>query len=264
MKHILRLFFACAIFIGIHAGLLAQIPAGYYNSAAGLSGLPLQIALHNIIKNHTVVSYGNLYTKFKITDTKGSNVVWDMYSDVPGGTPPYIYHYVSSDECGSYVNEGDCFNREHSFPQSLFGSTGSMYSDMFHLYPTDGKVNGQRSNYPMGEVAVPTWTSLNGSKVGDCTFNDSLGHLYPFTAFEPIDEYKGDFARTFFYIAVRYYTEDAGWTSNGMNTGAQMKPWAIAQYLKWSHNDPVSTKETNRNNGIYGIQDNRNPFIDHP
>lgn len=245
-------------------GAFAQIPAGYYDSAAGLSGTPLKAALHNIIKGHTVISYNNLYSKFAITDTKGSNVVWDMYSDVPGGTPPYVYHYTGSDECGSYSTEGDCFNREHSFPQSLFGSTGSIYSDLFNLYPTDGKVNGMRSNYPLAEVGTATWTSLNGSKLGTGSFNDSIGHSFTNTCFEPIDEYKGDFARTYFYIAVRYYTEDAGWTSNGMNYGCEPQVWAQSQYKKWSHNDPVSQKEIDRNNAIYGIQHNRNPFIDHP
>jgi endonuclease I len=244
-------------------GVFAQIPAGYYNSAAGLTGIALKTALHNIIKGHTVISYNNLYTKYVLTDNKGSNVVWDMYSDVPGGTPPYVYHYGSG-TCGNYVNEGDCYNREHSFPQSLFGSTGSIYSDLFNVYPTDGKVNGMRDRWPMAEVGTATWTSLNGSKVGLGSFNDSIGHSYPYTCFEPIDEYKGDFARTYFYIAVRYYTEDAGWSSNGMNSGCEPQVWAQSQYIKWAHDDTVSQKEINRNNAIYGIQDNRNPFIDHP
>ncbi len=242
----------------------AQIPAGYYDSANGLSGLALKTALHNIIKNHTVISYSNLYTKYVLTDNKGSNIVWDMYSDVPGGTPPYVYHYNSSDECGSYSTEGDCYNREHAFPQSLFNSSGSIYSDLFNVYPTDGKVNGMRSNYPLAEVGTATWTSLNGSKVGLGSFNDSIGHSYPYTCFEPIDEYKGDFARTYFYIAVRYFTEDAGWTSNGMNSGCEPQVWAQSQYKKWAYNDPVSQKEIDRNNAVYGIQHNRNPFIDHP
>lgn len=259
MKKIFVLFVSLFFF----ATISAQIPPGYYDPAAGLTGLPLKIALHDIIKNHTVISYSNLYSQFQITDTKGSNEVWDMYSDIPGGTPHYIYHYVSTDECGNYSTEGDCFNREHAFPQSLFGSTGSIYSDIFQLYPTDGYVNNRRSNYPMGDVSSPTWTSFNGSKVGPCSFIAPSGS-YTGTVFEPIDEYKGDFARTYFYIAVRYYTEDAGWTSNGMNTGAEPQLWALAQYLQWSHNDTVSQKEIDRNNATYLIQNNRNPFIDHP
>lgn len=252
------------LFVVLSTGLFAQIPPGYYNSAAGLTGASLKIALHNIIKNHSVVSYAGLWSAYSTTDKKPNNYVWDMYSDIPGGTPPYNFTF-GTDQCGSYAVEGDCYNREHSFPQSLFGGTGSIYSDLFQVYPTDGKVNGMRSNFPQANVGTPSWTSLNGSKLGISNYY-SPDSMYNFsgTAFEPRDDFKGDFARTYFYIATRYYSEDAGWNSNGMNIGAEPMPWAICQYLEWSHLDPVSTKETNRNNAVYGLQNNRNPFIDHP
>jgi hypothetical protein len=134
-----------------------------------------------------------------------------------------------------------------------------MDSDIFHIYPTDGKVNGMRSNYPYGAVTSPTWTSLNGSKLGPCTWSGYSG-----TVFEPIDAYKGDFARTYFYMSTRYYTEDAGWAGSPATTGSQLKPWALQLMLHWSNIDPVSQKETDRNNTVYGMQHNRNPFIDHP
>ncbi len=239
---------------------LAQIPPGYYDSANGKTGTELQAALHEIIKGHSSVAYSALYAHFKTTDVKPENVVWDMYSDVPGGTPPYVYHYTSGDECGNYSGEGDCYNREHSWPNSWFGGeVYPMYSDMFHLYPTDGYVNNRRGNNPYGDVANATWTSQNGSKLGSSAVAGYSG-----TVFEPIDEYKGDFARSYFYMSTRYYTEDAGWPGSPQATGSQLKPWALALMLSWSSQDPVSTKETDRNNLIYGIQHNRNPYIDHP
>ncbi|HOJ38607.1 MAG TPA: endonuclease [Ignavibacteriales bacterium] len=237
--------------------ILAQ-PTGYYDNAKMKSGNNLKIALHNIIKGHTVISYDGLYNAYKQTDTKPNNVVWDMYSDIPGGTPPYIY-YHNKKTCGNYSKEGDCYNREHTFPQSLFNSKSPMVSDLFHVYPTDGKVNGMRSNYPHAEVKNPTWTSLNGSKLGSCANEGYTG-----TVFEPIDSFKGDFARTYFYMAVRYYSEDASWTSNGMNQGADLKDWAKNVMIKWHYLDPVSKKEIDRNNAVYQYQKNRNPFIDHP
>lgn len=237
-----------------------QIPTGYYDSAAGKTGTELQAALHNIIKGHTSVAYSALYAHFKTTDVKPENVVWDMYSDVPGGTPPYIYHYTSGDECGNYSGEGDCYNREHSWPNSWFGGeVYPMYSDMFHLYPTDGYVNNRRGNNPYGEVANATWTSQNGSRLGSSAVAGYSG-----TVFEPIDAYKGDFARSYFYMSTRYYTEDAGWPGSPQTTGSQLQPWAQALLLSWNSEDPVSEKEINRNNLIYGIQHNRNPYIDHP
>jgi endonuclease I len=237
-----------------------QIPPGYYDPANGLTGQALQTALHNIIKGHTWVNYNTLMTCFQSTDKKSPDIVWDMYSDVPGGTPPYIYHYNAGQECGNYNSEGDCFNREHSWPKSWFGGeVYPMYSDLFHLYPTDGYVNGKRDNYPYGEVGSATWTSQNGSRLGNCSWPGYSG-----TVFEPIDEYKGDLARGYFYMSVRYYTEDSGWPGSEQTVGSQLRPWALAMMIQWSTQDPVSTKETNRNNAVYQIQNNRNPFIDHP
>jgi endonuclease I len=238
--------------------VFAQIPAGYYDPADGLSGTTLQQALHNIIDGHTVRSYTQLWTDMQTTDKKANGKVWDMYSDIPGSTPPYEFTFVS-DQCGTYAVEGDCYNREHSFPKSWFNDASPMYSDLFHLYPTDGKVNGIRSNYPFGETSSPTKTSLNGSKLGPCSYPGYTG-----VVFEPIDDYKGDFARTYFYMATRYYGEDSGWLGSDMVDGSQPKTWALNMLLEWHTNDPVSSKETDRNDDVYGIQGNRNPFIDHP
>ena len=250
--------FCIAIFI-LSLKVDAQ-PADYYSSATGLTGIALQQALHNIIKNHQVQSYASLYGHFQVTDCKPNMVVWDMYSDVPGGTPAYIYHYNAGDECGNYSREGDCYNREHSFPKSWFGGNIiPMYTDLFHLYPTDGYVNNRRANYPYGEVGSATWTSTNGSKVGSNTFSGYSGIV-----FEPVDEYKGDFARTYFYMAVRYYGQDGSWPGSPMHNGAQIKPWALNLLKTWHLQDSVSQKEINRNDVVYEIQGNRNPFIDHP
>lgn len=237
----------------------AQIPNGYYTSASGLNGTALQAALHNIIDNHNVQSYSSLHTHFQLTDRKANGTVWDMYSDVPGGTPPYVYNFTAGDQCGNYSGEGDCYNREHSWPKSWFNDMSPMYSDLFHLYPTDGYVNGKRNNFPYGTVPSPVWTSQNGSKLGLCNYPGYSG-----TVFEPIDEYKGDLARTYFYMSTRYYNEDSGWPGSPMVTGSQLKPWALAMMKEWHLSDPVSNKEIDRNNAVYQIQNNRNPFIDHP
>jgi endonuclease I len=181
-----------------------------------------------------------------------------MYSDIPGGTPPYEYTFTTN-QCGNYNSEADCYNREHSWPASWFNDMAPTYTDLFHIVATDGYVNNRRSNYPYGEVGTATWISLNGSKLGNCATPGYSG-----TVFEPIDEYKGDFARNYFYIATRYYGEDAGWPGSDMVTGSQFKPWARAMLLVWAQQDPVSQKETDRNNAVYAIQQNRNPFIDHP
>jgi len=242
----------------------AQAPAGYYTNADGKSGAELKTALFNIIKGHTSVSYDGLYSVYPTSDNLPGNLVWDMYSIKADGTASY-YFTQGQKKCGTYKVEGDCYNREHSMPQSWFNSSSPMVSDAFHVYPTDGKVNGLRSNFPFGEVASATSTTSNGSMLGSS--DPATG--YSGTVFEPIDAFKGDFARTYFYMATRYEDKIGSWVGNG-SAGTILdgtaypayKAWYVQLLLKWSRQDPVSQKEIDRNNAIYAIQHNRNPYID--
>ena len=238
----------------------AQIPSGYYDNANGKSGDELKTALHDVIKGHTSISYSQLWNAFWSTDNKGNGIVWDIYSDIPGGTPSYTFE-LGQDQCGSYTQEGNCYNREHSWPESWFSSDGTARTDLHHIFPTDGFVNNQRGNLPYGEVQSATWTSTNGSKIGNC--KSSLG--YSGKVFEPISAYKGDIARAYFYMSVRYYSEDSNWGSSPMTNKSVIQNWAMTMLLSWNDQDPVSQKEIDRNNVIYSdYQHNRNPFIDHP
>jgi endonuclease I len=235
-----------------------SVPAGYYDGAIGLRGSALLIALHHIIKGHTALSYSFTATAFHHTDKRPDGKVWDVYSDIPGGTPPYEFDFGPLASGGS---ESIAYNREHSFPQSWFGGSNlPMYSDLWIIYPTDSKVNNERGNWPYGQVGTATWTSLNGSKLGNCVSPGS----YSGTCFEPIDGYKGDLARSQFYVATRYFGEDASWPGGAATSKSQLLPWAADQYLQWSIADAVSWKERARNAAIYEYQHNRNPFVDHP
>ena len=247
MKKALATLFLLAL---TSLSIWAQIPNGYYNNANGKTGDELKVALHNIIKGHHVVSYGGLLNAFAYTDCKPNGKIWDIYSN---------YEYSLDGNCGEYIQEGDCWNREHTWPQSWFNEQTTPRSDLFHVYPTDGFVNGQRSNYPYGEVNNPIYTSGNGSKLGNCVTSGYSGKV-----FEPIDEYKGDIARSYFYMSVRYYSEDSEWGTSNMTNKSEILPWAMTMLLRWSDEDPVSDKEIARNNAVYGYQNNRNPFIDHP
>jgi uncharacterized repeat protein (TIGR02543 family) len=245
-----RHFFSILLLL-LSGSLSAQIPNGYYNNANGKTGDELKTALHDIIKGHHVVSYGGLLNAFAYTDCKPNGKIWDIYSD---------YEYsLNTGLCGEFEQEGECWNREHTWPQSWFNESTAPRSDLFHVYPTDGFVNQQRSNYPYGEVNNPTYTSGNGSKLGPCATAGYSGKV-----FEPVDEYKGDIARSYFYMSVRYAGEDDDWGTSGMTNKAEIKPWAMTMLLRWSDEDPVSQKEIDRNNAVYGYQNNRNPFIDHP
>ncbi len=237
--------------------VLGQPPPGYYDAAQGLSGPELRTALHGIIAPHQVQANSTLWAAFAMCDARPDGTVWDIYSDQPGGTPDHVFQF-GADQCGEYEAEGDCFNREHSFPQSWYGQGAPMSTDLFHIYPTDGWVNQQRGNLAYGMVSNPVWTSSNGSRTGNCSWPGCNGSV-----FEPIDAYKGDLARSYFYMHTRYLTELPGWSSPMMLGGA-FAPWAVSMLLQWHADDPVSAKELDRNNCIFGLQGNRNPYIDQP
>lgn len=237
-----------------------QIPKDYYKDAIGLRGDSLKEALHNIIKEHTVISYKGLWACYPYSDARldDTTKVWDIYSDVPGGKPPYTYTFIT-DQCGNYSGEGNCYNKEHLVPQSWFNEASPMVSDLHHVYPTDGKVNGERSNYPFGEVQTAEYTSKNGSKRGNCKTEGFSGMV-----FEPIDAYKGDIARVFFYMAVCYMDKNLGQYTTSIFSGSTMDQWAVKMFIRWHKQDTVSQKELIRNHAVDSMQGNRNPFIDYP
>ena len=248
------------------------IPPGYYDAANTLTCAPLKTALFNIISaNYTALSYTpGVWDAYQTTDlhrndANTADIIWDMYSDNPVGAEPYTYTF-GINQCGNYGGEGGCYNREHSFPKSWFADAAPMVSDLNHLFPTDGYVNGKRSNYPYGEVSAPTWISQNGSKLGPNSYPGFTG-----VVFEPRNEYKGDLARGQLYMVTRYENLVGGWVGNGNagdilsgNSYPALDAWDIKLMFKWHSQDPVSQKELDRNNAVYALQGNRNPYIDHP
>lgn len=280
------------LFLSLFAMIgFAQAPANYYNNATG-TGYDLKTQLSTIISNgHVGQPYGSglwsLYsTSLRDVYYENDNSLLDIYSENPDSADPYNYTSVSQ-QCGNYNAEGICYNKEHLIPQSYFSSAMPMYSDAHHVVPSDGKVNGWRDNYPFGPVSGTTSSpcnggatnipcnSQNGSKKGN-NANTGYSAGYSGIVFEPIDEFKGDVARSFFYFATRYETDmDTFFTTAANSTST---PAVIAMFdgsedkvfsdtflnilITWHLNDPVSQKEIDFNNAIYEFQGNRNPFID--
>ena len=161
------------------------------------SGATLKTALCNLIHSHTNVGYSGLWNVYKTSDVRSDGCIWDMYSDntnyAPGG----------SAQGASYKQEGDSYNREHTIPQSVFNEASPMKADAFHVYPTDGYVNNRRGTYPHADVGSVTWASHNNFvKIGTSSDAGISG-----TVCEVADEYKGDFARTYFYFVTCYQNE---------------------------------------------------------
>ena len=251
----------------------AQAPAGYYDGTEGLTGYQLKTKLSTIISNGALdLGYSALWDTYKTSDVDNyyekDGSVLDMYSEKPLTADAYEFS-IGSDQCGStnQNREGFCYNREHSLPKSFFGGqVAPMANDAHFVVPSDYYVNSQRGNYPYGETVAPVWVSTNGSEIGPSNFPGYSG-----TIFEPIDEFKGDFARMHLYFVTRYESKltsfsDSQSDANPLDgtTDRGYKQWYINLLLKWAAQDPVSQKEIDRNNAIFARQKNRNPFIDHP
>lgn len=246
--------FSATIAILISATTLANATYsnGYYDSLNGKSGSELIAAIKAMANGHKEISYSSgTWNAFKYTDVKrvdGVDYWWDMYSS--------NLVAISSGHPG--------LNVEHSVANSWWGGTkNAPYMDIVHLNPSNSDANSRKSNYPLAELSNVTWN--NGvTFIGTPKSGQGGGSSY---AYEPADEYKGDFARVFMYMFTTY--NDISWKSNtswmySTTTEGLFKPWAVEMLLRWHANDPVSRKELDRNDGIESQQYNRNPFIDLP
>ena len=247
----------------------AQIPAGYYDSATG-SGYTLKTQLSTIISNGYINNeYAGLYVTYLTSDTdlyyENDGSLLDMYTENPTGAECYFTYGTNQDDGSGGTSECQKYNREHIIPQSVFGSVDPMKSDAHFVVPSDKYVNAQRDNFPFGKVQTASNTYSNGSKKGN-NLNSGYSAGYSGTVFEPIDEFKGDIARMYFYFITRYESQVAGWSYDMFNNTSNqvLNNTFLNILLTWHLNDPVSTREIGRNNAIYVRQGNRNPFIDHP
>lgn len=279
--------------------LIAQAPAGYYNGTSGLAGYALKTKLHDIIsEKNKNWHYADLSNFYKQTDldvyydhTPANNpylnantgtmdyILLDIYSEKPGGAD--AYEYTSAQLISTANAEGLGYNREHMMPQSTFYSYYPMYSDLNFVIPTDARINQLRNIYPYGVSKTSSsnvfYTFSNTSKIGNSAIPN---YVYAGRVYEPVDEFKGDVARGLLYFAVRYegklgsYKVINSTSSNptplndqsvldGTEERAYDQPY-IDMLLAWSAQDPVSQREIDRNNAVYAIQGNRNPFIDNP
>ena len=250
-----------------------QMPSGYYDVIQGKKDSVLKVTLHQIIKGGERLQYGtNEYhttTKveqgdtiwrageieaygtwhgFQLADQLSNGYVWDMYS-----TTKRYFPIQGGSAAG--------MNIEHCLPKSWWGGTeNDAYNDLFHLNPADQVANNNKSNFPPG--------ILNDSnKVNNGTFFMGKDSKWGGYAFSVTDEYKGDFARAYFYISTAYHDMkwDATYSKYVTNSSyLTFTSYLIEVLLQWHRIDPVSEKEINRLDAISSIQHNRNPFIEYP
>lgn len=248
----------------------------YYSSITGQTCAALKSALRDIITaGHVQLNYAdldNLYmpvTDDRLNDAGTQTIVWDIYTDNPNGPEAHELLFSQFNTGGSA--EGQGWNKEHTFPQSWFGGGTNNFpgADLMHIFPADIFVNSGRGNLPYGKVASAAVTYSNGTKKGSSAINFPG---YSGQVFEPIDQYKGDVARNYFYMVTRYENNQPAWeslaTEGDVVMDGQTYPSIEIEYLRmlldWNNSDPVSAKELARNNDVFSFQGNRNPYIDHP
>lgn len=268
-------------FVLLFAQFSFAVTSAYYNGANGKSGKNLVDQLNAIsTTGYEAIEYGTgkckdcVWGAFGTTDLypadsiEKAGKIWDMYSNCD-----FTFQTDQGSSSGTECTGG--YNREHSLPKSWFGggTDKGPGTDLFHIYPTDVHVNGVRNYYPYGEVKDPTTTFNNGGKYGNCSFPSGYTGL----AYEPIDQYKGDFARGYMYMLMKWCAQGTSFTQDSGNKGAVtfndtftsagnygLTAYGVALLMKWHRQDPVSQKEIDRNNAVQKIQGNRNPFIDYP
>ena len=235
----------------------ADVPC--YSELEGLKGMQILDALQAKISDHTVLSYSSIWASNTGADDRGdgTNNIWDMYSDC-------VFSKYDKCSSGESTTNCECYNREHSVPKSWWGGSQDvpMYTDLHHVIPTDRLANSQRDAWPLGKVTNVEWTN-GSSKLGYGTFGSSGNNK----TFEPADEYKGDFARIYFYMATCYKGQNLAVAGKGyqvFTTAGLLTAKARQLYLEWHRQDPVSDKERARNKKVAQKQGNRNPYIDMP
>lgn len=258
-----KLYISFLLMVCVAVGASAEFKAGYYNRMNGKSGAALKAAAKECVQSHQTLEYYDLPNYWQYSDVYPELVDdckrwWDMYSDA--------VYLIQRGQSGKSSFSANKMQREHSVPKSWWKLNGSVeytpaYSDMWNLYPSDGAANQAKLNYPLGLTAS---TSFNNgvTKVGGAQTGYGGGSR---NVFEPDDEYKGDFARAYMYVATVY--DDINWVINYMykkEAYPTLVPWAKEMLLQWCRQDPVDQKEIDRNNVVEQYQGNRNPFVDFP
>ena len=256
--------------------LAESFEPGFYDKINGLQDSQLKDTLKSLIRKHTVIEYGSdTWEVFYYSDRNEDGQIMDMYCDE--------WKTVSTP---GQVAAG-C-NIEHSFAKSWWGGCkNDAYRDCYHLNPSNSVANGSRSNYPLGIPEKNFKTNTGSLKVGMRHHEElNMDHY----VFEPKDEYKGDFARAYFYMATCYghwsngdhepvlencdKKQYYGWRTDNDDVGSmfamqndnylEFQPWEQEVLITWHRQDPVSEKEIKRADAVSDFQHNRNPFIDYP
>ena len=226
-------------------------PNGYYDPLNGLSGSNLKQAMQDIIAEEGVVraqTYTDIIDILKEADQNpaNSNQVWLVYKEIGRAKLDY---QTTSNSIGKW-------NREHTYPRSRGGFNSIDLDDIadgknvFWNTTADSLRHGNSDAHALRAADGPENSSRGNQHYGQ--YNGPSGTL---------GKFKGDVARSVFYMAIRYNNLAI---VNGFPVSTVGELGDLATLLDWHRNDPPDDFEMNRNNIVYTWQFNRNPFIDYP
>jgi len=228
-------------------GILPAQPIGYYNGTENLTGEQLKSALHEIIKDHVDFSYSRVRDIINYSDADPNN---------PNNV--ILFYTQESRNASQYGTGGDYINREHVWAKShgYFENIRSMNGDALNLRPADASVNEDRGNKDFDNVQP------NGTRHPEAT-----ECWYSISSWEPGPATKGQVARILFYMATRYEGDSNDIdleVVDKINTFPLPEFGRLSTLIEWNNTYPPSDFERRRNERIYQIQQNRNPFVDNP
>ena len=263
---------------------IAEIPPGHYDGVDTSNPESLRQTLHAVIDDHERHPY-----------TSSAPDTWDILETADqdptnSGNILDVYRNTSITKQGG----GNSFyNREHSWPKSYGfpnnNASNYPYTDCHALFLRDSSYNSSRSNKPYrscDETCKEKATEENGGSGGSTGVHPGQSNWTSGSHTTGIWETwvgrRGDVARALFYMDVRYEGGTHGETnvlepdliltnnqsliaaSNTGNNETVAHMGMLSTLLVWHQADPVDEKERNRNDAVFGFQENRNPFIDHP
>jgi len=193
----------------------------------------------------------NLFGKLHLKQDSQGYYVEDLYCQrkIRKTKAPYV-------QVGPMQIPDKEINCEHTWPQSKFTKSFSekmQKGDLHHLYPVNIEANSTRGNYPFGsdpEVIGEHTAYQQLDNLNNCDSSRMLQIAKEGQFFEPPASHRGNVARSLFYFSVRYKLSISE---------------TQEKFLRlWNSEDPIDAEELNRNNQVFEIQKNRNPFVDFP
>ena len=230
----------------------------YDNLTTDLEGSAFRAELAELITDtHTkYTSYSGLANAFKVADAdpdNNGNVIW-------------FYTGTSVPFSGFGGSVGDT-NREHVWPKDggdAFPAESGPGSDAHHLRPTETQLNSTRGSKNFDEVAQTSANIVkeNGSSgYGNSAYGADALCYSSGSFFYPAKGYRGATARILFYMQTRWGDHNLEFVDGA---GSSKTIGKISTLLKWHLEEPPTEEEIRRNEVVFGLQGNRNPFIDHP